>query len=489
MGSEHQRGRRGGGSGEDRISGLPDALLHEILVCLRSADAAARTSVLSRRWRHVWVHLPKLHLVAPPAADPTSFPGTVDAALGGYLAPTLEHLGVSHSTEQQGRDLRIPARRIAPWLHFAAEHVVGEINLYLCVPQTFVAPEVDGEEAVLELPVCERAKRIELYLQYAETTWLRPQASSLFAALTSLKIDGYVHMQGSDLTALVNTQCPCLRDLNLFITLIVIFDVFIHSNSLHTLVLRVLETRRLEILAPRLEELIISIRPMEAQISAPKLAKVTWCDGYDPHLNRFVDVGRRLQLLQTSSQASSLTKQFDEVDELNMSMDLYFPDAAKYESFLNETNKLPKCKSFHIFLSWKHHALMPVMLHLLRSCNDTKKLRIHLFGPSSRQEMHSCQPSCLCRSEESRKIDGIDLSSLEVVEICWFSGSHEQMELVELLFSNAGVLKRLLINGKYRRRPKQQVCERVCSICHPNVKVEFDELFDPRRTRRSAADL
>ena len=111
-------------------------------------------------------------------------------------------------------------------------------------------------------------------------------------ALTSLKIDGYVHMQGSDLTALVSTQCPCLRDLDLFITLIVIFDVSIHSNSLRTLVLRVLETRRLEILAPSLQELTISIRPMEAQISAPKLVKVAWRDPYDPHLHRFVDSGR-----------------------------------------------------------------------------------------------------------------------------------------------------------------------------------------------------
>ncbi|CAN6182343.1 unnamed protein product [Urochloa humidicola] len=480
MGSEHQRrrgGGGGGGSGEDRISGLPDAMLHEILVRLGSADAAARTSVLSRRWRHVWAHLPKLHLVAPPAAAPASFPATVDAALGGYLAPTLEHLGVSHSTEHQGRDLGIPAGRIAPWLHFAAEHVVGELNLYLRVPQTYVqsTEEVVGEEAVLELPVCERVKRIELRLDYAYTTWLRPQASGLFAALTSLKIDGYVHMEGSDLTALVNTQCPCLRDLNLFITLIVTFDVFIHSNSLRTMVLRVLDTRLLEILAPGLEELIISVRPMEAQISAPKLVKVVWRDAYDPHLHRFVDVGRRLQLLETCRQASSLAKQFDEVDELDLSIYLNFGDAATYGTFLNETNKLPKCKSFRIYMWLEHHALVPAMLHLLRSCNDTKKLRVHLFCPSSRQVMHSCLPSCLCRSEESCKIDGIDLSSLEVAEISGFSGSHEQMELVELLSSNAGVLKRLLINGEYGRRPKQQVRERVHSVCHPNVKVEFGE--------------
>ena len=87
-------------------------------------------------------------------------------------------------------------------------------------------------------------------------------------------------------------------------------------------------------------------------------------------------------------------------------------------------------------------------------------------------QMHSCLPSCLCRSEESRKIDGIDLNSLEVAEISGFSGSHEQMELVEFLSSNAGVLKRLLINDEYCRRPKE-VREKVRSMCHPNVKVDF----------------
>jgi len=218
--------------------------------------------------------------------------------------------------------------------------------------------------------------------------------------------------------------------------------------------------------------LVITIRPMEAQISAPKLVKVTWRDAYDPHLNRFVDVGCRIQLLEIYRQASSLTKQFDQVDELNMKIGLNFLDAAKYGSFLNETSKLPKCKSFCIFLSWEPHALVPVMLHLLRSCNDTKKLQVHLLGLPSLGVMHSCPPFCLCRSEENRKIDGIDLSSLEVAEITGFSGSHEQMEFVEFLSSNAGVLKRLLINDEYCRRPKE-VREKVRSMCHPNVKVDF----------------
>ncbi|CAI0468372.1 unnamed protein product [Linum tenue] len=46
----------GGGEedGEDRISDLPDQIIHIILNRLKSPDAASRTSVLSRRWFQLW---------------------------------------------------------------------------------------------------------------------------------------------------------------------------------------------------------------------------------------------------------------------------------------------------------------------------------------------------------------------------------------------------------------------------------------------------
>ncbi|CAN6168368.1 unnamed protein product [Urochloa humidicola] len=53
-------GRRVRRDGADRISSLPDDLLHVILLSLRDTAAAARTSVLSRRWRRVWAHVPGL---------------------------------------------------------------------------------------------------------------------------------------------------------------------------------------------------------------------------------------------------------------------------------------------------------------------------------------------------------------------------------------------------------------------------------------------
>jgi hypothetical protein len=66
---------------DDRISDLPDELLLGILDQLRSLPAAARTSVLSRRWRRVWASVPDIVIVSGPTQRAASFVDMVDAAL------------------------------------------------------------------------------------------------------------------------------------------------------------------------------------------------------------------------------------------------------------------------------------------------------------------------------------------------------------------------------------------------------------------------
>ncbi|CAL4980793.1 unnamed protein product [Urochloa decumbens] len=57
--------------GEDRISELPDALLHHVLSLL-PVDEAVRTSVLARRWRGLWKGVPVLRLVGPKKRFPSA---------------------------------------------------------------------------------------------------------------------------------------------------------------------------------------------------------------------------------------------------------------------------------------------------------------------------------------------------------------------------------------------------------------------------------
>ncbi|CAN6338774.1 unnamed protein product [Urochloa humidicola] len=401
MGEDERRRR----SGEDLISGLPDELLHAVLVRLGSARAAARTSVLSRRWRRVWAHMPELLLDSPsppPGPAPASFLDAVDGALAGCLSPALDRLAISLNADS---DLRAPARRVVPWLRFAAERVAGE--LCLVVPPRFALPlrpptPVEVERAELELPACGGAKAITLFPQ--TTWWLRPPPAGLFAALTALKIHGG-HMEAGELSTLVCAQCPRLTVMSLSVVLVAAADVSIRSDSLHSLWFQAVNTRRLEVVAPRLEVLTLT-ESIQAHVSAPKLAKLAWRGGaYDPHSHRFLDVGRRLKLLEIgmNSPAPSLMQQFDEVGVLSIETFIR-QGAAGYQRFLNETKTPPKCKVLGISLFVNRHGLTPVILHLLRSCNGTRKFSLTLFDCND-SPMHPCPSSCPCCSEESHRID------------------------------------------------------------------------------------
>lgn len=104
------------------------------------------------------------------------------------------------------------------------------------------------------------------------------------------------------------------------------------------------------------------------------------------------------------------------------------------------------------------------IMNILHYCNDA--------AFSFYFQVVSCLPCCSCRLEESSKIDGIDRSLLEEVEITCYSGSHEQMELVGFLSCSAGILKRLVINDRLCRWPKE-AHEKIVSCVIQMLKLNF----------------
>ncbi|XP_004959744.1 putative FBD-associated F-box protein At5g56690 [Setaria italica] len=275
----------------DCISGLPDELLHDILLRLDSARAAARTSVLSRRWRYVWAHLPELvsdgnGTDSDSAAPPASFLDSVDGALRAYSAPAIEALDISVPGP---RCPAIPARRVGSWLRFASRRRGSARSVSTCPGYT-------------------------CWKLVGRRRWrLGFRPAGVFMALTDLEIRGAT-MEGRVLEALVCSQCPRLIDLNLVVTLAAKSDVSLRYDSLEALCFNVENTRRVEIVAPRMEELSVPYSDaVEARISAPKLAELAW-DGSDcdPRLHQFADAIRHLRVLEVSKISAFLMQQLDE---------------------------------------------------------------------------------------------------------------------------------------------------------------------------------
>ena len=200
LGSRRPCGPRAGQCGDtdgaDHISGLPDDLLLQVLVRLRCARAAAHTSLLSRRWRGLWRHLPELSFrgIAP---------GALETALAQVSRTELRLLDIdvpehhSYSVAGVGSLLRTAAR-LAP-----------------VVLSLVFRGDMVGRDIPVDLSIFHRATSISLNVtnsvSYLRHTLLAPGGE--LPVLERLSISG-CHMGIID-TGVLFRRCPRLRVLEL----------------------------------------------------------------------------------------------------------------------------------------------------------------------------------------------------------------------------------------------------------------------------------
>ncbi|KAL6845336.1 hypothetical protein ACP4OV_024831 [Aristida adscensionis] len=219
-----------GGGDLDRISALPDDLLHVILGSLGRAKDVTRTALLSRRWRRVWIHAKALSF------HDTSVMRLEDRChLAGFVDWALAHRA----------DADMECQRV---VGYAARRVVGSFHLRLpfIVPTVFdvkTGQLVSPGRPVVELPSHGRPTSISLDLRSHRLLIAPPAAAARYESLTELRLHvtriGAEDDDGRGFGDFVSSCCPRLRRLAVS-----------YPGGLRRLVLRVEALEELELAWP-----------------------------------------------------------------------------------------------------------------------------------------------------------------------------------------------------------------------------------------------
>ncbi|XP_044958335.1 F-box/LRR-repeat protein At5g35995-like [Hordeum vulgare subsp. vulgare] len=376
---------------EDGISALPDDLLLLVLARLRCTREAARTGVLSRRWRGLWTRLHEIvfHDLPLPSLEPAL--GRVDSPAVSLLEIRVPDAdGTKPHAEDPGfNSLLRAAARLAP------EEFVFRTTLGL----------PDDRSVVVDLPCFHRTTSIvmDTYL-----ITLRVPAGVDFPALQTLSLSGRVRV--SYLDPLLSC-CPRLRTLRLR-SIVGVGGLTVSSPSLQELIIVGLYQRkhRIDIVAPMLKQLTMSfLSSGVASISvlAPMAEKVMWDCGYskarvvfafgfwrlDQVTLRTGEGQARLPSLQICAHAVRASLQsFDQTKYVN---DVYTSDPVKLffqtssvlgteeHTFAEEIEKhmIARFSVLELHLTTNGHAFGALVFHLLgmaRICRSIRRLKVIL---------------------------------------------------------------------------------------------------------------
>ncbi|XP_026436164.1 F-box/LRR-repeat protein At4g14103-like [Papaver somniferum] len=122
------------GEAEDRISELPDSLLHRILSSL-DIKHVARTSFLSKRWSRIWTSFPTL--VFPNLYHKSEINKFMD-----FVDRTLRLPDASSNIQKVHiyMNKHFNAYRVHSWISNVTERDVEELNLWLNQREPFLIP-------------------------------------------------------------------------------------------------------------------------------------------------------------------------------------------------------------------------------------------------------------------------------------------------------------------------------------------------------------
>jgi hypothetical protein len=266
------------GDGVDRLSALPDKLLHVILARVRRALEVTRTAALSRRWRRVWIHARDLSVVNDDLEHHPMEVARDGVFVGGFLDWVLAQRG------EAGMDsLRIsmnrgdcpPSDQINAWIRYGAQRVVGDFYLLI--------KESEPHRDVAKLPEHGSPRSVSLCLP-SRGIQFPPAAVARYEALTALSLEDVSFAEdkeGRGLSSFVSSSscCPRLRTLYMK-NIMELTQLVLRVEALEEFtVIYAANLVKLDMAAPNLRvfHLLACYQASAVRVLAPRLQEIDLC--------------------------------------------------------------------------------------------------------------------------------------------------------------------------------------------------------------------
>ncbi|WOK96555.1 F-box/FBD/LRR-repeat protein isoform X3 [Canna indica] len=424
--------KRGSMENADRISNLPDVIIHEIFSFLDAKDVV-KTSVLAKRWRYLWTTTPNIYL------DDDLFPSNEEDSPFVLFVDTLHRLYNAPKISTYVLVIRQPCNSMFTegWVNFAIEHNVDILHVDVA---NFCWP--------IEMPSCNSVRDIILELGGGDLLLPSPARFAMLESLslTNVRLTAALHLNSD--------HCPILKNLNLDNCSGLMHLTVDCPKLVHLRVTNCYQLDQLVVCGPKLQTfaLVESFREGSstslANISAPILQELTWADYFFDKCSLGMFECLRLASVCLVLGYNEETK------------GPYFKNALKFFQQLTSAETLTVQLSCFTGLS----ANLELLEVLPTSIHNIHKLSL-LVGHDDEYSLRgiSCVLPCLSNlqtlsihtvtnppeEQPSARFLNADhtgaLNNLKEVDYCGFSGEPYEMDFAKNLLENAVILRKMIV--------------------------------------------